>query len=170
LIEAYSALGEKENADKAAATRLSMLEAAADKAASPAERATYDSHRLEEYLRAQRFDDAEKMLIASENAMPNDFNPPYRLAVLYKKAGKVDEGLAAVDRALAKGYGARRLRLYSAKVDLLIMKKNWDWARKTIGEAKAEIAKMNKKLVRPSWKKELDAKLLDIQKGEKAGV
>lgn len=170
LISAYEALGDKDNATKAAASRLAMLEEAAKAAKTAEERATFDSHRLEEYLRSERYDDAEKMLIASENAMPNDFNHPYRLAVLYKKAGKSTEGLAAIDRALAKGYGARRVRLYSTKVDLLVMKKNWDWAKKTIAEAKAEIGKMNPKLVRPGWVKELDAKLADVEKGEKAGA
>jgi tetratricopeptide (TPR) repeat protein len=170
MIETLTTLGEKEAADKVIATRIAMLEEAASKATSPESRSTFDSHRLEEYLRAQKYDEAEKMLIASENAMPNDFNPPYRLAVLYKNAGKIDEGLAAADRALAKGYGARRLRMYSVKVDLLVAKKNFDWARKTIGEAKAEIAKMNKKVVRPSWLKELDSKMEAITKAEKASA
>lgn len=168
LIEAYTGLGATEDANKTATVRLAMLEEAAAKAESAEKRATFDSHRLEEYLRASRFDDAEKMLLASEIAQPNDFNHPYRLAVLYKKSGKTNEGLAAVDRALAKGYGARRLRLYSAKVDLLIQKKNWEWARKAVADAKAEIAKMNPKVVRPSWVKELDGKLAEVAKLEKS--
>jgi thiol-disulfide isomerase/thioredoxin len=168
LIDAHTGLNAPEEATKLAAVRLAMLEAAATAAETAEKRATFDSHRLEEYLRASRFDDAEKMLLDSEIAQPNDFNHPYRLAVLYKKSGKTNEGLAAIDRALAKGYGGRRIRLYSAKVDLLIQKKNWEWARKTVADAKAEIAKMNPKVVRPSWIKELDGKLAEVAKLEKS--
>lgn len=170
LIDADEVLGDKDALDKAAAARLAMLEDAASKAKTQEDRATFDAHRFEEYLRANRFDDAEKMLLATEKAMPKDFNAPYRLAVLYKKAGKTDQGLAAVDRALKVGYGARKLRMYSAKVDLFIQKKSWDAARKTVADAKAEIAKMNPKVVRPSWVKELESKLADIDKGQKAGA
>jgi hypothetical protein len=167
LIEVYEALGDKANADKTAAARLALLEDAAKKAATPGERAVFDAHRLEEYLRAKRYAEAEKMLAATEAAQPSDFNPPWRLAVLYSKQGKTAEGLAAADRALSRGYGARRLRIYSVKVDLLVQKKSWDAARQAISAAKAEIAKMNPKQVRPSWVKELESKLEAIDKAEK---
>src|SRR5262249_30487937 len=113
LIAAYDGLGEKDKAEAMVKARASLLEEAASKSATPAERATFDSHRLECYLRLGRFDDAEKMLKASEDAQPDDFNHPYRLAILYSKTQRTNEGLAAVDRALTKGYGARRLRLYA---------------------------------------------------------
>ncbi len=168
LTSAYDALGDKEKAEAMVKARTSLLEEAAMKAETPAERATFDSHRLECYLRLGRFDDAEKMLKASEDALPNDFNHPYRLAVLYSKIQKTNEGLAAIDRALAKGYGARRLRLYATKVDLLLQKKSFDAARQTVAEAKKEIADMNPNQVRPSWVRELDSKLEQIQKMEKS--
>lgn len=168
LADTHRALGEEDAAAKMVAARVKHLEAAAQAAKTPAERATYDAHRLEVYLQLERFQDAEKMLLLSEAAQPEDFNHPWRLAVLYKKQGKVIEGLAAIDRALAKGYGGRRLRLYSTKVDLLIAKKSFDWARRTIAEAKAEVNAMPKGQVRPSWVKELESKLADIEKLEKA--
>jgi thiol-disulfide isomerase/thioredoxin len=168
LTEAYDALGEKEKVEATVKARALLLEEAAAKAETPAERATYDAHRFDCYLRLGRFEDAEKMLKLSEEAQPDDFNHPWRLAVLYSKQGKSNDGLAAIDRALTKGYGARRLRLYATKVDLLIQKKSFEIAKQTVADAKKEIADMNPNQVRPSWVKELDSKLEQIAKLEKS--
>ena len=49
------------------------------------------------------------MLQASERDLPDDYNPPARLATAYKAMRRWDEALAASDRALAKAYGPRKL-------------------------------------------------------------
>lgn len=168
LTDAYDALGDAASAEKTVAARAKLLEDAAAAAKTPAERATFDAHRLECYLRQKRWAEAEKMLTASENAQPKDFNHPWRLAKLYlEQGGKTNEGLAAIDRALTNGYGARRLRLWSTKIDLLVQKKSYDWAKESVAQAKQELAKLPASQVRPAWVKELDKKLEDIAKREK---
>lgn len=168
LTDAYEALGDTASAEKVVAARVKLLDDAAAAAKTQAERSTFDAHRLEVALRTKRYDDAEVMLKASEANQPKDFNHPWRLAVLSLKRGdRTADGLAAIDRALANGYGARRLRLYSVKVDLLVQKKSYAEARQTIAQAKQEIEKLPKNQVRPSWVKELDSKLANIDKAEK---
>ncbi|HET9596312.1 MAG TPA: thiol reductase thioredoxin, partial [Anaeromyxobacteraceae bacterium] len=54
----------------------------------------------------------------SEAELPGDYDPPYRLAMAAREAGRLDEALAAVDRALALGYGARKLRMYALKASV----------------------------------------------------
>jgi tetratricopeptide (TPR) repeat protein len=53
------------------------------------------------------------LLQASERAAPKDYNPPYRLAVLYRELKRYPEALAASERALARAYGPRKLRVLS---------------------------------------------------------
>jgi tetratricopeptide (TPR) repeat protein len=166
LADAYDELGEAAKAEKTVQLRAKLLEDAARKATTPAARATFDAHRLTCYLRLGRFDEAEKMLHESEQAQPDDYNHPARLALLYLKSGRIDEGLVAIDRALSKGYGPRRLRLYSTKIDLLVEKKQFDAARQTVAAAKAEMTALGKGQLRPGWVRELEAKADAIAKAE----
>jgi len=164
LIDAYEKLGEHDKAEKAVAGRLSLLEAAAAAAKTAAQRSTFDSHRLSAYIRLKRFTEADQMLAASEKADPKDFNHPWRRARLYLAQERTDEGLAAITRALKIGYGARRLRLYSTKVDLLLQKKQYDDARQVVGVARAELEKMNPSQVRKYWVDELESRARKLEK------
>ena len=156
LMEAYETTGDEAKANKALEDRTRILEKAAAEAATPEARSTFDAHRLGCYLRLKRYDDAEKMLLASQGAMPKDFNHPWRLAVLYDKQGKTAMGLAAIERALKRGYGPRRVRLYSAKIRLQIAANQKNEAKKTVAQARAVITSMDPKLVRKYWLAELD--------------
>jgi tetratricopeptide (TPR) repeat protein len=168
LTEAYEALGRKDDARRMVEARARLLDQAAKKATTIAERSTFNAHRLECDLKLGRYAEAEKMLQESESAQPDDYNHPWRLAVLYLKWNKPDEGLAAIDRALPLGYGPRKLRLYATKVDLLLLKKHYAEARQTVATAKEEIKSMPPKQVRPSSVKELDSKLETIAILEKS--
>jgi tetratricopeptide (TPR) repeat protein len=158
LIEIYDAGKDPVKASRAAEARLSLLERAAAAAPTPDQRATFDYHRMDAYVRLGRFDDAEKMLLESEKSQPRDFNHPWRLAVVMLRKGDYDRGLAAIDRALGIAYGGRKLRLYSTKLDLLAAKKDEAGARATVKAARADLAKMKKSQVRDGWRKELEAK------------
>jgi predicted negative regulator of RcsB-dependent stress response len=48
---------------------------------------------------------------------------------------KYDEALAAIDRALAKSYGPRRIGQFRTRADILIAKGDKEGARKTLAEA-----------------------------------
>ena len=57
-------------------------------------------------------------LAASERDLPGDYNPPARLAILFRELGRMDEALAASDRALAKVYGPRKLTVLDARATI----------------------------------------------------
>ena len=75
------------------------------------------------------------MLEESERDFPSDYNPPARLAAAYRAMGKYDDALAAIDRALSKSYGPRRIGQFRTRADILIAKGDKEGARKTLAEA-----------------------------------
>ena len=115
--------------------RATFLEKAAAKAKTPDARAVFDSHRLGTYLELGEPERAIPMLQASERDLPNDYNPPARLAVAYRAMKRYDDALAASDRALAKAYGPRRIGMLQTRADIYKDKGDLASARKTIEEA-----------------------------------
>ena len=77
---------------------------------------------------------AVPLLKESEKAAPTDYNPPYRLAVLYLELEKNDEALAAIDRALALAYGPRKIRVLAQRATVLEAKGDGAGARKALEE------------------------------------
>jgi len=49
--------------------------------------------------------------------------------------GKYDEALAAIDRALAKSYGPRRIGQFRTRADILVAKGDKEGARQTLQQA-----------------------------------
>jgi tetratricopeptide (TPR) repeat protein len=115
--------------------RAAFLEGAAARARTPDARAVFDSHRLGTYLDLGEPERAIGMLQASERDLPDDYNPPARLAVAYRAMKKYDEALAASDRALAKAYGPRKLGILQTRADIYKEKGDAVAARKTMEEA-----------------------------------
>lgn len=114
---------------------LTFLEGEAAKAATPAARAVFDPHRVSAALAAKEPLRAEGPLLQSEKDLPDDYNPPARLAIIYREAGRLDDGLKAIERAFAKAYGPRKLRLYEVKASLLDKKGDAAGQRATLAEA-----------------------------------
>ena len=112
-----------------------FLDRAAAQARSPEQRAVYDPHRLTAYMELGQTERALPMLEASERDLPDDYNPPARLAAAYWALKRWDEGLAASDRALAKAYGPRKLALLATRADIFTGKGAREAARKTLEEA-----------------------------------
>jgi tetratricopeptide (TPR) repeat protein len=135
LASEREAAKDEEGKKKILQERATFLEAAAARAKNPEARAVFDSHRLGTYLDLGEPERAIPMLQASERDLPNDYNPPARLAVAYKAMKKYDEALAASDRALAKAYGPRRLGILQTRADIYKEKGDAAAARKTIEEA-----------------------------------
>lgn len=104
---------------RAAQTRLSVLEAAAE--GVPDEiAAMYDFARSDTLVKLDRGSEAIALLEARARALPKNYNPPHYLARVYRALKRWDEGLAAIDRALPLAYGPRKLGLLGVKVDLLL--------------------------------------------------
>ena len=77
------------------------------------------------------------MLEASEKAFPEDYNPPARLALVYLRLKQYDTALAASDRALARVYGPRKLRVLAVRADIYKGMGDAAAARKTVEESLA---------------------------------
>ena len=75
------------------------------------------------------------MLEQSQRDFPDDYNPPYRLALAYKAMKEWDKGLEMVNRAMTKLYGPRKILAYRLRSDILAAKGDNDAARTTIAEA-----------------------------------
>ncbi|HEY8211736.1 MAG TPA: tetratricopeptide repeat protein [Myxococcaceae bacterium] len=140
-------LEERGDADGARATAeawASYLEGEATKTTSPEARTVFDPHRMTAYLKLKQPERALSMLQASEQALPDDFNPPARLAVVYREMGKLDEALAATERALARARGPRKLRILSTRATILEKKGDVKAARKALDDALAFAATLPK--------------------------
>jgi tetratricopeptide (TPR) repeat protein len=126
---------DEEGRKKVLQERAKFLEAAAARAKTPDARAVFDSHRLGTYLDLGEPERAIPMLQESERDLPDDYNPPARLAVAYRAMKKYDEALAASDRALPKAYGPRKLGILQTRADIYKEKGDIASARKTIEQA-----------------------------------
>ena len=114
-----------------------FLEGEAAKATTPDARAVYDSHRLAAYLELGEPERAIPMLQASERDLPDDYNPPARLATAYKAMKRWSDALAASDRALQKAYGPRTLLILQTRADIYVGLGDSLSARQTVASALA---------------------------------
>jgi tetratricopeptide (TPR) repeat protein len=110
------------------------LEDEAARGKTAEQRAAYDSHRLGVYLELGEPERAIPMLQASERDLPKDYNPSARLAIAYQAMKKYPEALAASDRALAKAYGPRKVRILRTRADIYAASGDSTAARKTLEE------------------------------------
>jgi tetratricopeptide (TPR) repeat protein len=77
------------------------------------------------------------MLQASERDLPDDYNPPSRLAVAYLSMKRLDEALAASNRALPKVSGPRRVRVLQTRSDIFAARGDTAASREALEQALA---------------------------------
>ena len=75
------------------------------------------------------------MLEQSERDFPGDYNPPARLGKVLLDLKRDDEAIAALQRALARAYGPRKLRLWSLEADAFMAKGDKAGARRALQSA-----------------------------------
>jgi len=163
LLEARGQAKDEAGARRTAEEWATYLEGAAARAQTPGQRAVFDSHRLTAYLQLGQPGRAIPMLEASQKDFPQDYNPPARLAAAYQAMKEWDKALLAADRALARIYGPRKLRVLDIKAEVLKSRGDLQGARRTLEEAvafaealppgqrsEARVAALRKKL--ESWK------------------
>jgi tetratricopeptide (TPR) repeat protein len=136
VVDGLRELGRTEEARRVARTWATMLERQAAKAPTPAARAVFDAHRLLAYIAIGEPQRALPMLALSERDLPDDYNPPARMAVAYLEMKHYDEGLAAVRRAMSRAYGPRKLRLWTLEADLCEAKGDRAGAARALREAR----------------------------------
>ena len=137
LIQARKDAGDAAGAKKDAEAWATFLEAQAAAAKTPEQRAVFDSHRLSAYLELQQPERAVPMLQASEADLPGDYNPPARLAVAYLEMKKLDDALAASNRALPKVVGPRRIRVLQTRSEIFAAKGDATASREALEQALA---------------------------------
>jgi tetratricopeptide (TPR) repeat protein len=133
--DAEEGLGNREGALAAARERLAVLETAAKRAPNPQVSSTFDGGRLETLLFLDRARDAVAFLGERERELPNDYNPPHRLASAYQALGDHASALSAIDRAIAKAWGARKARMLDKRAEILAKLGRADDARGTLEAA-----------------------------------
>jgi tetratricopeptide (TPR) repeat protein len=137
VVEARKDAGDTAGARQDAEAWASFLESQAAAAKTPDERAVFDSHRLSAYLELQQPERAIPMLQASERDLPDDYNPPARLAVAYLAMKQLDEALAASNRALPKVSGPRRIRVLQNRSEIFAARGDAAAARTALEQALA---------------------------------
>lgn len=115
--------------------RAAYLDAVAAKAGSPEGRTVFDSHRMSAYLELGQPEKAIPFLEQSERDFPQDYNPPARLALVYKAMKRWDTALAASDRAVKRVYGPRRITVLTARADIYKGKGDMVMVKKTLQDA-----------------------------------
>jgi tetratricopeptide (TPR) repeat protein len=163
LVQAREQAGDTPGAKALAARWLGFLEAEAARAPTPEARTVFDSHRM---LAALVLDDPMRAVPAleqSERDLPEDYNPPARLANLYRKLGRLDDALAASTRALARVQGSRRLRVLSERADLLVDRGERDAALQTLQDAITYAKSLSSAQVPPALLQRLEKKRAELQ-------
>lgn len=115
--------------------RLRMLSEAAARAESPAAAATHDYARARSYVAQGRAEQAVSMLEERERQLPDAYDPPARLAEVLMTLERYEAALAALDRALAKAYGPRKLRYLELRTTLLEKLGRCEEVRETLRQA-----------------------------------
>jgi thiol-disulfide isomerase/thioredoxin len=118
LVETKKERGDEAGARSTARTWAAFLEQAASRAPTKQARAVFDPHRLSAYLAAGEPERAIPMLSESERDFPDDYNPPARLARAYLEAKRLDDARSAIERAGARVYGPRSLRIFDLAADI----------------------------------------------------
>ena len=142
---------------------LTFLEGEAARAPTPEQRTVFDSHRIGAALVLGDLMRVVPAIEQSEKDLPDDYNPPARLANLYRRLGRLDDALAASTRALAKVQGSRRLRVLSERADIHLARGERDAAVRTLEEAIAYAKTLSGAQASPRMVAALEKKLADMK-------
>ncbi len=135
LVQARDAAGDEAGTKRLAGDWLDFLDRTTASAKNAEERLAYDSHRVSAALALGAPERALPALQASARDLPNDYNPPARIAVILREMGRYDEALAASDRALALAYGPRKIGIYEARAAIYRKKGDPVLAKQTLLDA-----------------------------------
>jgi tetratricopeptide (TPR) repeat protein len=163
MVEGRAELGDEAGSQALAADWITFLEGEAAKAPNPEARTVFDSHRMSAAMILKDPMRAVPALEQSEKDLPGDYNPPARLALLYRVLGRLDDALAANDRALAKVQGARRLRVLSDRSAIQAARGQKDAAVRTVEEAIAYAKSLPEAQVSKRQLEALDKKLAELK-------
>jgi thiol-disulfide isomerase/thioredoxin len=118
LREALDAANKHTEALAIAEKQRALLDDAAAKASTPVAASTYNWPRAEVYVYLNRALDIAPILVASAQALPTDYDPPYRAAWAFYKGQKFTDAALWANKSLARVYGPRKARVASLLVDI----------------------------------------------------
>jgi len=168
LSEAREGAGDAAGAKKYLQQLWTFLGAEAKRTPSAELRASLDSYRVGAAIGMGKPALAIPALQASEKALPEDYNPPARLAQLFREASRYDDAIAAADRALARAYGPRKLRVYDLKASSQERKGDRDGQERTLAEALAFGATLPEAQLKGGARKLLSRMQAQVEKGREA--
>jgi len=134
LVSAREDVKDPDGAKTVAGAWVTYLDGEAAAVKTPEQRTALDPNRLGAFDAAGEIAKAIPMLEQSEKDFPDDYNPPARLALVYKDLKSYPAALAASDRALARVYGPRRIRVLSVRVEIYEGMGDAAAARRTLEE------------------------------------
>jgi tetratricopeptide (TPR) repeat protein len=137
LLQARKDAKDEAGAKQVATQWIAFLDGEATRAERPDQRVVFDAHRVAACLELGTPERAIPMLEASERDFPDDYNPPARLAAIYRAMKKWDEALAASNRAIGLAYGPRKLSILQTRADIFLGRADSTSARRTLEEAVA---------------------------------
>ena len=148
LVDARDRQNDEAGGKTVAVLWLDWLDAQAKGAKSSEVRAALDGYRVAAATRAGAPERVLEAIQSSERELPDDYNPPARLAAVYREMKRYDDALAASDRALAKVYGPRKVTVLAARATILEKKGDAAGARDVLTQA-LEYAKTLPEIQRP---------------------
>jgi tetratricopeptide (TPR) repeat protein len=163
LVQARLSAKDEPGAKALAEQWLTFLEGEAARAPTPEQRTVFDSHRISASMVLGDLMRVVPAIEQSERDLPDDYNPPARLANLYRRLGRLDDALAASSRALAKVQGGRRLRVLSDRADIHLARGERDAAARTLEEALAYAKTLSGAQASPRQVAALEKKLADVK-------
>lgn len=129
-------VGDVEGARRARVARIAVLERAAASAGSPDAAATYDYARAMAFVGLGRPEEAIALLEQRERQMPSSYEAPAHLAEVLARIGRSQQALGAIERAISRAYGPRRLKYLRFRADLL----------RSLGDHAAEVAALREEV------------------------
>jgi len=118
LREGKDALGLADQAKVAALRQRALLDEAAAKATDPRVAMTYNWPRAEVYTYLKVPLELAAALEESVKDLPNEYDPPYRLAWIHLQAGKHDDAVRWAEQAIGLAYGPRKARAQGVLADI----------------------------------------------------
>ncbi len=118
MREAYDTMDKHSDAVAMAETQRALLDDAAAKAGSPLAASTYNWPRAEVYVYLDRALDIVPALIASANALPTNYDPPYRAAWALFQGQKYADAALWATKASVLAYGPRKARVLTLLIDI----------------------------------------------------
>jgi tetratricopeptide (TPR) repeat protein len=116
--EIHLTLGDEAAARQAAETQKAILDKAAAEAFSAYDAMTHNWPRAEVYVFLDRGAELVADLEKSAKALPEEYDPPYRLAWVLHKIGRSEDAKRHAARAVERVYGPRKARAMSLLADI----------------------------------------------------